>query len=282
MHPASSRSINPMPAGAAGPGISMINPALAALLLLLLLALPALGSPLAKEGREYGGGGVAPPGGSPACGATACGATAGAPPPYRDSAVYAPVGIWGSREGLAEPLSSPAALLGYTHRPGWGFQFGLGFQRLNVDVSSPDLEYTPAPPFSDGGALALDWLYGAYRVGYQRRIYRATPPEGTTFREAAINQLGFDADQLWAFHGHRPWPALYLGYGLGYQRRAMFFRYTSGDKAELSEYSTLAGLIVDYTVAEPFSLQARFTQESGGKKFQVAGESYFLTYLAPF
>ena len=189
-------------------------------------------------------------------------------------------------DGDASPLRLPQVLQGTPLDPRSGFQFGLGIHRFSVEAEAPALLLEPEAPFSDGTSLALEWVIGGFRLGYTRQIFRREVPEGTAladckFEICDVNLLGFDADQFWVFHGFRPWLPLYFGYGVGWQRREIFFRHPS-EKTKLKENLAMAGLMIDYAFALPFALQFRGLQEESGKILDAGGTTVFISYFVPF
>ncbi len=190
-------------------------------------------------------------------------------------------------DGDASPLRVPRVLQGRPLDPRRGFQFGVGIHRFSVEAEAPALLLEPEAPFSDGASLAMEWVIGGFRLGYTRQIFRREVPESTalagcTFADCGVTLLGFDADQFWVFHGFRPWLPLYFGYGLGWQRREIFFRHPAGGKTNLKENLAMAGLMIDYAFALPFAIQLRGLREESGKILAADGATVFLSYFVPF
>jgi hypothetical protein len=102
-----------------------------------------------------------------------------------------------------------------------------------------------------------------------------------------------DADQLWAFAGFRPLASLYLGIGAGAQYRLVRIRQdparlpatvTPAKTTDLlaeSEVTALGGLLADWVIALPFSLQVRIVREDYGKRVLLDSTLIQLAYLVP-
>ena len=176
---------------------------------------------------------------------------------------------------LPEPLRDPIELR-------WGIQFGAGFHNVTVKSGPLDTQFDEVSPFSDGGSLHVDWLLGAFRVGYLRQVYRPELTQPTTFEGQILSRVAFESDQLWGFHGVRPWRPLYLGYGLGIQRREITLTLADTSQRSFSETLAMAGLVLDFDFAPPLSLQIRAVREEGGGFFQLTGQTIFLSYVAPY
>lgn len=195
-----------------------------------------------------------------------------------------------AEESTARPLRLPESLRDPIELR-WGIQFGAGFHNVTVKSDPLDTQFGEANPFSDGGSLHVDWLLGAFRVGYLRQVYRPEIKSGLMFEGQPLERVAFESDQLWGFHGVRPWRPLYLGYGLGVQRREITLTLreitlTPDDavdsKRSFSETLAMAGLVLDYAFAPPLSLQIRAVWEEGGGFFQLTGQTVFLSYVAPY
>jgi len=184
-------------------------------------------------------------------------------------------------ESTARPLLLPESLRDPIELR-WGIQFGAGFHNVTVKSDPLDTQFGEVSPFSDGGSLHVDWLLGAFRVGYLRQVYRPEIESGLTFEGQPLERVAFESDQLWGFHGVRPWRPLYLGYGLGVQRREITLTHDDGSQRALSETLAMAGLVLDYAFAPPLSLQIRAVREEGGGFFQLTGQTVFLSYIAPY
>ena len=164
----------------------------------------------------------------------------------------------------------------------WGFQFGAGFHYFTLESDALGIEFGEGNPFSDGASVALDWVLGSFRLGYLRQVYRREVTTAVSFRGQLVERLGIEADQLWFFHGLRPWRPLYLGYGVGVQQRVISLTHLDGTRAEHSETLAMAGLMLDIAFAPPVSLQIRSIREQGGKFVRITGETVFLSYFVPF
>lgn len=163
-----------------------------------------------------------------------------------------------------------------------GLRFGLGIQQVQVQSAALDTDLEGKPPFADGVLLSLDAILGDFRVGYARRIYRRDLPADTTLDGQVVDFLAFESDQLWVFHGFSPWRTLYLGYGAGVMsRRYTFLPADDGDPVQDTEALAVGGLMADYAIAPPFTLQLRLTADGGGKLARVWAATLSLAYHLP-
>lgn len=162
-----------------------------------------------------------------------------------------------------------------------GIQFGAGPHNFTVKSEPLQTEFAKSSSFSDGGSLHVDWLLDSFRATYLRQLYRPEVEGGLSHEGQPLRRVAYDSDQLWLFHGGRPWYALYLGYGLGFQRREIVLTTEAGGKIEFSETLAMAGLMLDYAFAPPISLQIRLVAEEDGGFFQASGNILFLSYMVP-
>lgn len=172
---------------------------------------------------------------------------------------------------LPESLAQPSGLRR-------GIQFGAGTHGITVKSEPLQTVLQRDSSFSDGAGLHVDWLLDSVRLSYVRQIYRPEIPDGLSYENQTLSRLSFDSDQLWAFHGFRPWYPLYLGYGFGFQRREITLTTTAGEKIEFSESLAMAGLVMDFAFAPPASIQIRFVWEDDGGFLQATGYYLFLSY----
>jgi hypothetical protein len=161
-------------------------------------------------------------------------------------------------------------------------QFGLGFPYLEVESRYLDEPIQGGAPASRGVYITVQAALESFRLGYVRHLFRAPLPEGATFAGAAASELAFDSDQLWAFHGVRPLSSLYLGYGLGWQYRQVRVRRDGLTLLRRSEQGWLSGLMADWAVGLPFSLQLRLFQHLEGDLIRERGATLQLSYLAGY
>ena len=162
-----------------------------------------------------------------------------------------------------------------------GIQFGFGTHNITVTSEPLQREWPSDSSFSDGASLHVDWLLDSFRLSYLRQQYRPELQGNLSYQGQSIRRVAFDSDQLWAYHGWRPWYPLYLGYGLGYLRREVSLTAGGSMKIEFSESLAAAGLMLDYAFAAPASIQIRMVWEEDGGFFQVSGNQVFLSYSTP-
>lgn len=175
-----------------------------------------------------------------------------------------------------------------------GLQIILGDHFLSVRSDKLNKRLGAGGGFSDGASVGLDWVGEIFRVGYLRQTYRNELPKGTTFRlpkgttnRVPVNLLAIDADQIWAYAGLRAWRRLYLGGGLGVQKRRI--RLTPGIPLteeetkflEIEESLYSVGFMLEYAFALPFFLQIRHTVDLPGQSFEMSGQTLILAYIIP-
>ena len=162
-----------------------------------------------------------------------------------------------------------------------GIQFGIGTHNITVTSEALQTELPKKSSFSDGGSLHVDWLLDSFRLSYLRQQYRPELESNIPYEGKTLARVAFDSDQIWAYHGWRPWYPLYLGYGLGFLRREVSLTADDDTKKEFSESLAMAGLLLDYAFAAPVSIQIRMVWEEDGGFFQVSGNTVFLSYSVP-
>lgn len=164
-----------------------------------------------------------------------------------------------------------------------GIQFGIGTHNLTVTSEPLQTELPRKGSFSDGATLHVDWLLDSFRLSYLRQQYRPELDAGQmpAYEGKTLERIAFDSDQVWAYHGWRPWYPLYLGYGLGFLRREVSLTADDNTKKEFSESLAMAGLLLDYAFTAPVSIQIRMVWEDDGGFFQVSGNIIFLSYSVP-
>ncbi len=191
---------------------------------------------------------------------------------------------------LAEPRAgrtvSPApAGLPEVIFPFPGIQLLLGFHQFSVHSDELDQTLGPGGIFSTGATFGLDWVGEYVRFGYLRQVYRKDLPFSTRHRGRDASFLGYEADQLWGHAGIRPVRDLFLGLGLGVQRRRIEISVRdsgTGAEFEIEETVVSADAIAEYTLALPFLIQLRYVRDFPGAFVEVEGTTVFLAYIVPF
>ena len=180
------------------------------------------------------------------------------------------------------PLETPAPLQPWRIDPLRGVQFGLGLPYLEVKSEPLGVELRGGKTASTGVIINLDAVLDDFRIGYARQLYRRELPAGTQVAGKDADLLSFDGDQIWGFHGVRVRRDLYLGYGLAWQHRRI--RVLQGERTllERTESSFAAGLMADYALALPFSLQVRAFADIGSGFIEQRGAALLLTFMAGF
>lgn len=163
-----------------------------------------------------------------------------------------------------------------------GLQIGLGLPAVEVRAPALDVRLNAGAPSQTGAMLQVAWVGEYFRFGYARQLYRNALPNGTTLDGQAVDALAFDSDQFWSFVGWRPFSPLYLGLGAGWQRRLI--RVLSGGTVQqyLDESRFLQGLMLDWALGPPFSLQLRLFRDWRPGFLQVRAASLQLAITAPF
>lgn len=168
-----------------------------------------------------------------------------------------------------------------------GIQLLLGFHQFSVHSDELDQTLGPGGIFSTGATFGLDWVGEYFRFGYLRQVYRKDLPFTTKskYRGTEVSFLGYEADQLWGHAGIRPVRDLFLGVGLGLQRRRIEISVrnsATGEEFEIEETVVSADAIVEYTLALPFLIQLRYVRDFPGPFLEVEGTTVFLAYIVPF
>jgi hypothetical protein len=242
--------------------------ALAAVLAAVVLAALAAAAPRAFAQ------GSAPPAGA---------AESPAPPPAAPPAGGVP-----AEEGLPaelgpeRPVPTPEPLQPGRADPRHGLQIGLGLPVVDLRSEALALHLRGGKPSQTGVLMQVDWVSDPYRAGYARQLYRTGLPEGTALDGTAVDALSFDADQLWGFLGFRPAHSLYLGAGLGWQRRVIRLLAGAAQVSLVREQNPLAGLLADWSVGLPFSLQLRVCEDLRPGLLRVQTASLQLALTAAF
>lgn len=183
----------------------------------------------------------------------------------------------------AAPLVPSAPLRGEYVFTYPGLHILLGDHFLAVRGEGLNRSSKPGGGFSDGASVGLDWVGEYFRVGYLRQAYRDQLSRGTRYRGVPVSLLAIDADQVWGYAGLRPWRSLYLGAGLGAQRRRI--RFTPRDPADspvVKDESLLSlGFILEYALLPPFLVQLRYTSDLPGGAVEVTGTTLVLAYVVP-
>lgn len=206
-----------------------------------------------------------------------------------------PLAAWGEEpsggpsamEAFIKPVGNPSSLEEGTRVHTSGFQFSVG--AFGYAVNFKDVTYTSSglhvkrqTPFSNGASLSLNWLMDSFQLGFTRQVFRHSPPAATFYSGAELSLVSFTSDEIWAYHGFRPWLELYLGYGLGYARREIILYHSNGGLTGLTESVPLGMLLADWSFSVPFSLRLKVHKEGDENRLKIMGTSLHLAYLIPF
>lgn len=198
---------------------------------------------------------------------------------------------WGFPTAVAQqpaaPQTVPPAGVGEPSPPavpasGWEVRFGLGFPSVTVESDSLNRRLEGGKVAESGVVMNLDLLLESIRIGYVRQLYRKTLSEDVRFEGASAETLSFDSDQVWIFHGLRALDALYLGYGLGWQRRTVRVRSGGMILVEKSESGFMGGLVAEWAFSLPFSLNLRIFSDLNGGFIEQRGAALQFNYQAEF
>jgi hypothetical protein len=189
--------------------------------------------------------------------------------------------------GPERPVPTPPPLRPGYPDPRHGLQFGLGLPA--VELRSAELRSEQMDTRVRGGKLSqtgvlvhVEYVSDPLRFGYARLLYRSPLPQDTTLDGTAVDRISLDGNQLWGWQGLRPHHSLWLGYGLGAQTRQV--RVFSGDArvSSRTESSLLAGLLADWALGPPFSLQLRAFGDLQAGFVEVRAASLQLAFIAAF
>lgn len=148
-----------------------------------------------------------------------------------------------------------------THLPIPGLEMSVGLTVVDLRANGLGVHLKGGTPSQTGALFQVDWVGRYLRLGYARQLYRNALPVGTTLDGQTADAISYDSDQFWSFAGLRPFERLYLGVGLGWERR--FVRVLQGSTAlrNAAESRFMDGLLADLTLSPPFSLQLRVFQD---------------------
>lgn len=177
---------------------------------------------------------------------------------------------------LPDPLTSPQL------DPRQALHFGVGLPVMDVRSEQLGERLQGGAPVDRGVLMHVDAVSDPWRFGYVRQLFRANLPEGTTFAGASVDALAIDSDQLWAFHGWRVHHSVYLGYGLGWQRRRVRVLSEGYPVRTLSESTFMAGLLADWVFRAPFALELRAFGDLSEGFVETRGTSLQLSYTVGF
>lgn len=184
--------------------------------------------------------------------------------------------------GPERPVELPPSLTAAQVDPRMGIHFGLGLPVMDVRSETLDVRVKGGAPAERGVLLHVEAVLHAFRVGYARQLFRADLPPETVLEGTAVDGLAIDSHQLWAFHGWRVHHSVYLGYGLGWQRRRI--RVLSGETAARARSGSafMAGLVADWAFRLPFALQLRAFEDLSDGFVVARGASLQLAYTVGF
>ena len=200
----------------------------------------------------------------------------GSPPPRPPPGGF-PVEIGGDR-----PRDVPDSLRAGRVLPGSGMEIGVGSTFLSIESETLHLKQGPKGFLGDGAILSVDLVLETVRLGYVKMFVRRGLEAGTTYHGTAVDFLGVDADQLWAFYGWRPVSTVYLGAGVGFEYRLVRLSGAGVNITTLTETLGLGALIVDWAVSSPRTVQFRIVQEETGHLVTMSGTALQLGYIVPF
>jgi len=188
---------------------------------------------------------------------------------------------------FATPAKPPSLEADSVEAAEEGIQIALGAPFLTVQSDRLTDDLGAGTLFSRGAQVGVARVWRHFRLVYERLVYRVELPEEIAYSDAKGNFLAIEADQLWLFHGGRPTESLYLGYGLGVQRRQLRLldcppTGACATSADTSETVGMAGLLAEWSFRRPFSLQLGLVREAEGKLVTLSGYVVRLAYLVPW
>ncbi len=166
--------------------------------------------------------------------------------------------------------------------PDSGVQISLGPHEVALRYPKLKLNESPNAAPSEGVVISANVLFGDLRLGYSRQFYRRALPAGTQVRDKPANFLAIDSDQFWATLGWRPWYRLYLGVSAGAEYRLIRVRQDATDILTETDTLAIVGLIADFLITTPFSLQVRVTREDPSRALRLESTVVQIAYLIPF
>jgi hypothetical protein len=181
--------------------------------------------------------------------------------------------------GPERPLLTPEPLRPDSPDARSGLQFGVGLPVVDLRSEALGVHLRGG----SGALLHVEWVWDTLRLGYARQIYRADLPAGTLLGVTPVDQLAADSDQLWLFHGFRPLRRVFLGYGVGWQRRQLRLLDAAVQVDARTESGWLAGVMVDMALGLPFTVQLRAFGDVGGEGLlKMRSASAQLAFVAAF
>jgi hypothetical protein len=193
-----------------------------------------------------------------------------------------PPGGFPSDLGGDRPRVAPDPLREGRILPDSGVEVGAG--ALSVSVESHLLQFKQGPQdlLSDGAILSADVVLDDWRLSYSKVLLRRHLESGAFYQGNAVDFIGVDEDQFWAFYGWRPHHSLYLGAGVGYEYRLVRLSVDGAPVATLTENLGAGAVVASWAIAPPITLQFRAFQEEGGRIITVSGTTFELGYIVPF
>lgn len=163
-----------------------------------------------------------------------------------------------------------------------GLQLGAGLAVVDLKAPALGVRLKGGTPSQTGALLQLDWAGKYLRLGYARQFYRNSLPAKTTLKGNAVDAISFDADQFWGFVGMRPFQVLWVGLGLGWQRRLIRVLQSGQALRDSAESRFMEGVRIELSIGSLFSLQLRAFQDARPGFVNVRTGSLVLAFTAPF
>lgn len=180
------------------------------------------------------------------------------------------------------PLEPPEMLRDDRIDPDSGVQITLGPHAVALQYPKLKIADPPKAALAEGVVISANVLLGDLRLGYSRQFYRRVLPAGTQVKGQPANFLAIDSDQFWATLGWRPWYRLFLGASAGAEYRLIRVRQDTTDLLTETDTLGIAGLMADFLIATPFSLQVRVTREDPSRGLRLDSTVVQVAYLIPF
>jgi hypothetical protein len=167
-------------------------------------------------------------------------------------------------------------------QPDSGVEVSAGALSMSVESHRIQFKQGPRDLLSDGAILAADLVLRDWRFSYSKILLRRPLEAGAQYLGVSVDFLGVDVDQFWGYYGFRPFHPLYVGAGLAYEYRLTRLSAAGATVVTVTENLGAAGLIVDWAISPPITLQLRVMQEDGGHLVTISVTTYQLGYIVPF
>ncbi|MDH4120180.1 MAG: hypothetical protein OEV94_00525 [Deltaproteobacteria bacterium] len=168
--------------------------------------------------------------------------------------------------------------------PDQGVMISAGVERMRVESKTLGVSLSDPDWMTSGMFFSMEWVWSSVRFGYVHQSYRHDLPAGTLYQGVPVSLLGFDSDQFWVYHGFRPSPEWFLGYGVALQNRVIKIQPqdTLLPPTVKTTSGPMAGLITEYAFYPPFAVSLRLVGEGENPYAREGGVFMALSAITPF